>query len=61
MAKKKVKNKKASKKWLKYEVKDKAVSRKKSCPKCGAGVFLGEHPDRFHCGKCGYVEMKKRG
>lgn len=60
MPKKKTKNKKASKKWLKYEVKDKQISRKKSCPKCGAGVFLGEHPDRWHCGKCGYVEMKSK-
>jgi ubiquitin-small subunit ribosomal protein S27Ae len=30
----------------------------KSCPKCGAGVFLAEHPNRRSCGKCGYSEAK---
>ncbi len=30
----------------------------KSCPKCGAGVRLGEHKDRRACGKCGYFEKK---
>jgi len=59
MAKKEVKAHASSKKWNKYEVKDGTVSRKKTCPKCGVGVFLGQHKDRLHCGKCGYVEMKK--
>ncbi|NLI62349.1 MAG: 30S ribosomal protein S27ae [Methanosarcinaceae archaeon] len=38
---------------------DKAVCLKKVCPKCGAGVFMGEHKNRFACGKCGHTEMKK--
>jgi len=38
---------------------DKLVRLKKTCPKCGDGVFLAEHPDRFSCGKCGYTEFKK--
>lgn len=32
----------------------------RSCPKCGQGVRLGEHTDRFACGKCGYFEKKKQ-
>ena len=30
----------------------------KHCPKCGAGVRLGDHKDRKSCGKCGYYEKK---
>ncbi len=42
-----------------YEVKDGKLERKKrSCPKCGQGVFMAEHKDRWHCGKCGYTIMK---
>ncbi|MDE1847147.1 MAG: 30S ribosomal protein S27ae [Candidatus Micrarchaeota archaeon] len=26
------------------------------CPKCGAR--LGEHQNRYACGKCGYMEMR---
>ena len=33
-------------------------AKNKSCPKCGPGVFLGEHSDRRTCGKCGYSERK---
>ncbi|VVB66673.1 30S ribosomal protein S27ae [Candidatus Gugararchaeum adminiculabundum] len=51
------------------EKKDKAPAKKKkaikaykpgkrSCPKCGTGVFLAEHADRRSCGKCGYFEKK---
>jgi small subunit ribosomal protein S27Ae len=29
------------------------------CPKCGPGVKLAEHSDRYSCGKCGYFEKKK--
>ena len=57
--KKKAKNKRPSKKYTKYKVESNKVVRAKSCPKCGEGNFLGEHKDRFHCGKCNYVQMKK--
>jgi len=30
------------------------------CPRCGPGVFLGEHADRVACGKCGYTEFKEK-
>ena len=33
--------------------------KKKTCPKCGAGVFMAEHKNRIACGKCGYTEFKK--
>ncbi len=31
----------------------------RNCPKCGPGVKLAEHADRYSCGKCGYFEKKK--
>ncbi len=43
-----------------YEVSgDKAKKVRQSCPRCGPGVVLGEHKNRFACGKCGYTEFKK--
>ena len=33
--------------------------KRKVCPRCGAGVFLAEHEDRYACGKCGYTEFRK--
>ena len=38
---------------------NKAKTQKSACPKCGEGVFLAEHKDRQHCGKCGYSRWKK--
>ena len=44
--------------WEKYEIKDGKVIRKnRFCPKCKS--FLANMKDRFYCGKCGYVEIKK--
>ncbi|MBC8521915.1 MAG: 30S ribosomal protein S27ae [Candidatus Syntrophoarchaeum sp.] len=34
--------------------------KRKACPRCGAGVFLAEHEDRYSCGKCGYTEFRKK-
>ena len=36
---------------------DKITRLRRHCPKCGDGVFLGEHKDRVSCGKCGYTEF----
>ena len=58
MAKKQKKNKIPSKKYNKYTVEGDKVVSKGSCPKCGPGIFLGEHKDRLYCGKCHYTEMK---
>ncbi|MCL4372390.1 30S ribosomal protein S27ae [Candidatus Marsarchaeota archaeon] len=30
----------------------------KMCPKCGSR--MGEHQDRYACGKCGYTEFKSQ-
>ncbi|MCL4347355.1 MAG: 30S ribosomal protein S27ae [Candidatus Thermoplasmatota archaeon] len=44
-----------------YEVRDgKLVRTRRSCPKCGPGVFLARHKDRLSCGKCGYAEFEKK-
>lgn len=45
----------------KWTVDGKSVIRnKKSCPKCGPAVYLAEHYDRVHCGKCGYTKFQRR-
>jgi ubiquitin-small subunit ribosomal protein S27Ae len=42
-----------------YEVKGETLQRtRKTCPKCGPGIFLAEHADRRSCGRCGYLESK---
>lgn len=37
----------------------KVVRNRKSCPKCGPGVFMADHYDRQSCGKCGYTQFKR--
>jgi len=39
---------------------DKVERLRKECPRCGRGVYLGEHKDRLTCGKCGYTSFKKQ-
>ncbi len=41
-----------------YKVEGGKLLRKKSCPKCGPGVFMAQHEKRSHCGRCGYTEFK---
>ena len=60
MAKKKVKNKKPSQKWKKYKISGDKLERERSCPKCGPGVFLAKHKDRYYCGSCHYSEFLKK-
>ena len=55
------KNKPTSKKYLKYKVEDGKIVREKSCPRCGAGVFLMKAKNRLYCGKCHYTEFIKGG
>jgi small subunit ribosomal protein S27Ae len=62
MAKGKHKKKpgKSTKKAEKYQTSGDKLERKgRICPKCGPAVFMAEHKDRYHCGKCGYAEFKK--
>lgn len=44
----------------KKERKTKPYKKGRSCPRCGAGTKLAEHANRSSCGKCGYVEYKKK-
>jgi len=58
--KKPVKKGKSVLKYKKYAVSGETLTRLgKTCPKCGPAIFLAEHKDRTHCGKCGYAEFKK--
>jgi small subunit ribosomal protein S27Ae len=44
-----------------YKVEGSKVTRlKRECLKCGKGVFMAEHKDRFTCGKCGYTEFARK-
>ncbi len=36
----------------------KLVRMRRTCPKCGPGVFLADHEDRASCGRCAYTERK---
>lgn len=36
---------------------DDGTTDKEFCPRCG-DVFLGDHGDRRHCGKCSYTEWE---
>ena len=56
----KPKNKKPSKRYEKYSIKDGKIERKPTCPKCGAAIFLAHHKNRVYCGKCGYTEFKRK-
>lgn len=43
-----------------YVLEGQSVKRlRRACPKCGPGVFLAEHKNRFSCGSCAYTEFKK--
>jgi small subunit ribosomal protein S27Ae len=43
-----------------YEIKnDQLVRKRKSCPRCGSGTWLGEHKNRLYCGRCSYTEFLK--
>ena len=45
-----------------YSITGESIQRKnRTCPKCGPGMFLASHSNRFVCGKCKYVEMSSRG
>ncbi|MEK6942293.1 MAG: 30S ribosomal protein S27ae [archaeon] len=57
----KAKQKKKHTKGSLYKIEgERLVRARKSCPKCGHGVFLADHKDRVTCGNCSFTEMKKR-
>jgi len=61
MAKKQKKPKKQVKLHTLYEAAGSELKRKnKTCPKCGKGVFMAKHSNRWTCGKCGYTEFESK-
>ena len=42
-----------------HEMYDQGKVKAKSCPKCGAGVFMANHKDRYTCGHCGFTRYKQ--
>ena len=42
-----------------YGIDGKLSRMKKTCSRCGKGVFMAEHSDRHACGKCGLTEFKQ--
>jgi len=54
---KKKKQKKIKGKY--YDTGGESLKRgKRACPKCGSGVFMAEHKDRFSCGRCSFTEIR---
>ena len=51
------KNKPTSKKYTKFKIEGDNVTRERSCPRCGLGVFLMVADNRVYCGKCHYAEF----
>ncbi|MBT3397581.1 30S ribosomal protein S27ae [archaeon] len=59
--KKKHVNKPTSKKYTKYKIEDgKIVSKARSCPRCGPGIFLSLGQGRAYCGRCHFTEFEKK-
>lgn len=58
--KKKHVNKPTSKKYKMYKISGDKITRERSCPRCGAGVFLMKANNRLYCGRCHYTEFLKQ-
>jgi len=54
------KNKPTSKKYTHYKISGDKMTKARNCPRCGAGIFLAQHNNRLHCGKCNYTEFSKK-
>lgn len=52
------KNKPTSKKYTKYKIEGDKITREKTCPRCGPGIFLMKASNRVYCGKCKYSEFE---
>ena len=51
----------ATLRYYKVEASGKVEKTKFECDNCGAGTFMAEHKNRFHCGKCGRAFTKQGG
>jgi len=50
--------KKLKGKWSLYGKSGNSLERKnRPCPKCGSGVFMAKHSNRWYCGSCRYCEF----
>ena len=58
--KKKHKNQPTSKKYAQYKIEGDKITRNRSCPRCGLGVFLMKAINRVYCGKCHYSEFESK-
>ncbi len=54
------KNKPTSKKYTKYNLEGDKITREKTCPRCGPGIFLMNAQGRTYCGKCHYSEFESK-
>ena len=54
------KNKPTSKRYTHYKSDGSSFKRSRMCPRCGAGIFLANHGNRLHCGKCNYTEFLEK-
>jgi ubiquitin-small subunit ribosomal protein S27Ae len=52
------KNKPTGKKYSKYKIEGDKITRARTCPRCGPGVFLNVSQGRAYCGKCHYSEFE---
>tara|TARA_Y100000310_G_C20665317_1_gene807162 strand:+ start:721 stop:1074 length:354 start_codon:yes stop_codon:yes gene_type:complete len=51
------KNKKPSQRWKKYKIEGDNITKEKTCPRCGPGIFLMKAKNRLYCGKCHYTDF----
>jgi len=58
--KKKPNNHKPSKRWTKYKIESDKLVKSANCPKCGPGIFFGEHKNRAYCGLCRYTTFESK-
>ena len=54
------KNKPTSKKYSKYKIEGDKITREKTCPRCGPGIFLMNTKNRSYCGRCHLTEFIKQ-
>ena len=38
---------------------DKVTRVRKNCSRCGKGVYMSNHKDRYTCGRCGLTEFNQ--
>lgn len=59
-AKRKNVNKPTSKKYKFFKISGDNITRGRSCPRCGPGIFLMKADNRLYCGKCHYTEFNTK-